>query len=329
MISPQSSINRPADTAMKSALTLRLAEIKSQTFGMLLASRMDSKDDNYSGNFDALFGIDTGTSSSSSGSSSSADTSNSDQVYASLMASPVMENGLTATGRNPALFDPESAYQMMTTINARDVTYKAEFVEMQDMKSYLTSMQDVGQALGGVVATTDNASIHQRLQSFSDAYNGWIDRFDEDLQANGLLSGTQAAQVAQWELERSVEDYFTGAEVGLHGMRELGLTVDPITNRASIDSVRLESILATNKTGAVATVQSFSANFAKAAELLNASGNFVPTRLDNLDRAIDYIKTNKQDLQAEFGLGDPAKPSEKVAQALATYDAIYGMKKTA
>ena len=48
MISPNSSISPPADTAMKSALTLRLAEIKSQTFGMLLASRMDSKDDDYS-----------------------------------------------------------------------------------------------------------------------------------------------------------------------------------------------------------------------------------------------------------------------------------------
>jgi hypothetical protein len=144
-----------------------------------------------------------------------------------------------------------------------------------------------------------------------------------------MLSGTQAAQVAQWELERSVDDFFTGAEVGLHGMRELGLTVDPLTNRASVDHTRLDSILATNKTGAIATVQSFSANFARAAELLNSPGNFVPTRLDNLDRAIDFIKDNKQDLQAEFGLGDPAKPSGKVAQALATYDAIYGMKNAA
>ena len=323
MISPNSSTSQPADTAMKSALTLRLAEIKSQTFGMLLASRMDSKDDDYSANFDALFGSD------SAAGSNSASTSNSDQVYASLMASPVMENGLTATGRNSALFDPESAYQMMTTINARDVTYKAEFVEMQDMKSYLASMEDVGRALGGVEATTDNASIHERLQGFADAYNGWIDRFDEDLQASGMLSGTQAAQVAQWELERSVDDFFTGAEVGLHGMRELGLTVDPLTNRASVDHTRLDSILATNKTGAIATVQSFSANFARAAELLNSPGNFVPTRLDNLDRAIDFIKDNKQDLQAEFGLGDPAKPSGKVAQALATYDAIYGMNNAA
>jgi hypothetical protein len=326
IIAAQSSSSQPANTTMKSALTLRLAEIKSQAFGMLLSSRLDNKDDDYSANFDALFGIDNGNGTSAS---SSANVSNSDQVYASLMASPVMENGLTATGRNPALFDPESAYQMMTNINARDVIYKAEFVTMQDMKSYLTAMQDVGEALGGTTASTDNAAIHERLQGFADAYNGWIDHFDEDLQANGLLSGTQAAQVAQWELERSVDDVFTGAEVGLHGMRELGLTIDPLSNRASVDHTRLDSILATNKTAAITTVQSFSANFSKAAELLNSSGNFVPTRLDNLDRAIDFINDNKQDLQAEFGLGDPAKPSGKVAQALATYDAVYGMKNAA
>ena len=72
------------------------------------------------------------------------------------------------------------------------------------------------------------------------------------------------------------------------------------------------------------TVQQFSANFAKSAELLNSSNNFIPNRLDNLDRVIDYIAENKTSLQAEFGLGDTARPSATVSKALAAYNRIYG-----
>jgi hypothetical protein len=76
----------------------------------------------------------------------------------------------------------------------------------------------------------------------------------------------------------------------------------------------------------LATVQEFSTNFAKSADLLNAEGNFIPRRLDNLNRVIDFIDNNKASLQAEFGLGDSAAPTGKVAQALAVYNAIYDMK---
>ncbi|MFT3847310.1 MAG: hypothetical protein QM739_01130 [Propionivibrio sp.] len=72
------------------------------------------------------------------------------------------------------------------------------------------------------------------------------------------------------------------------------------------------------------TVDEFSANFAKSAGLLTSAGNFIPNRLDNLDRVIDYISANKASLQAEFGLGNPAKISDTVAKALAAYNATYG-----
>ena len=77
-----------------------------------------------------------------------------------------------------------------------------------------------------------------------------------------------------------------------------------------------------NKSGAINTVQEFSGNFAKSAELLNSEGNFIRNRMDNLARVIDYIETNKQSLQAEFGLGDAAKPNSQVAKALAEYNAL-------
>lgn len=228
-----------------------------------------------------------------------------------------------ATGRNMALFDPESAYRMMTVIRAKDMVHKAEFTEMSEMKSCLETMRQSALELVGNGGTSTDVDIATRLQSFVDAYNGWIDRFDQDLQPGGLLAGTQAAQVAQWELEQSVENFFNGAAHGLHGMRDLGILIDPVTNLAALDRGRLESTLSNNKEGAVAAIREFSGNFAKSAELLVSDGNFVSNRLDNLDRVIDYFEDNRQSLQREFGLGDAYQPSGQVARALKAYNTIY------
>lgn len=294
-----------------SSLQLRLAEIKSQTFDVLLSSPLDGPNGQSSTNFDALFA--------------------SGNVSANSSAHPIdalLQPAATAAstrGRNAALFDPESAYRMMSLINAKDLSYKAEFSEMQDMRSYLTTLRDEVGSLGNIDAATANDDIHAGLKTFADAYNGWIRRFDQDLQAGGVLAGTQAAQVSQWELEQSVESFFNGATLGLHGMRDLGFTIDATTNLASIDGARLDSVLAANKAGVIDTVRQFSADFGKAAALLQADGNFISGRLDNLDRVIDYLGANTSSLQTEFGLGDAAKPSGQVAQALANYNAIHGL----
>lgn len=298
MFSAKRTVRQDGDFA--SSLELRIAEIKSQTFGLLLSSSAASAHDQESANINALLGIDGASATSGQGS------------------------GLSPAGRNTALFDPESAYRMMTTINAKDVTYKAEYAEMHDMQAYLETMQEAGRRLGDMAGVSGNEEIHATLQDFADAYNEWIDRFDDELQSGGLLAGTQAAQVAQWELEQSIENIFNGVGAGVRGMPGLGFTTDPVSNRISIDHAQLDAVLATNKTGVLAAVQEFSVNFAKSAELLNAEGNFIPRRLDNLDRAIDFIDNNKVSLQAEFGLGDAAAPSGKVAQALAVYNAIHG-----
>lgn len=288
-----------------SSLQLRLAEIKTQTFDALLSSPRDGPNERSSTNLDALF---------ASGNAS---------VHPIDALLQPAATAASTRGRNAALFDPESAYRMMSLINAKDVSYKAEFSEMQDMRSYLTTLRDEVRSLGNIDAATANDDIHAGLKTFADAYNGWIRRFDQDLQAGGVLAGTQAAQVSQWELEQSVESFFNGAALGLHGMRDLGFTIDATTNLASIDGVRLDSVLAANKAGVIDTVRQFSADFGKAAALLQADGNFISGRLDNLDRVIDYLDANTSSLQTEFGLGDAAKPSGQVAQALANYNAIY------
>ncbi|MCL2522987.1 MAG: flagellar filament capping protein FliD [Betaproteobacteria bacterium] len=227
-----------------------------------------------------------------------------------------------AGGYNMALADPFSAYRMMSEINRRDVNYRAEYAEMTDLGAQVAALREEAQQLAGIDAATPDDEIHGRLETFLAAYNAWIDRFDEALAAGGLLAGTQAATVAQWELEQSIENIFNGAAGGVRGLTALGVSIDPVSNFASLDPARLNSALAANRAGAVAAIDEFSAHFARSAELLNADGNFIPNRLDNLARVIDYLNENKNALQAEFGLGAPARPNAEVARALAAYEAM-------
>lgn len=259
----------------------------------------------------------------------SADTASEDALWASLTRQPVVEkgavsaslNGISPAGRNLALFDPESAYKMMSVINHNDVSYKAQFSELSQMKSDISQMEAEGLALGQLSSSSSNGEMATRLQQFVGQYNAWVERFDPDLQSGGLLADTQAAQVARYELDQSIENGFNGAADGVHGLADLGLVIDPNTHLATLDIARLDSLLASNRQGAVNTLHQFSANFAKSASLLNSEGNFMPNQLNNLSKVIDYFADHKTALQNEFGSGDAARPNAQVAQALAAYKA--------
>ena len=229
---------------------------------------------------------------------------------------------LAASCYNTALFDAQSGYKMMSVINSRDASYKAQYSELSAMQSAVAGLQRASETLGGVSATMDNATIKTQLQAFVAKYDDWIARFDATVKSGGVLAGTQAAEVSLYELEQSVENPFNGASDGFRGLADLGLTIDESTNLATLDASALDAALAANKEGAVNTLRQFAANFAKSAELLNSPNNFITNRLDNLDRVIDYVAANRSSLQAEFGLGDAAKPSSEVAKALAAYDRI-------
>lgn len=257
-----------------------------------------------------------------------------DSGSAGRSASPLAASGaasaplstLAADGRNPALFDPESAYKMMSVINKADATWKAQFSELSQMKDSVASLEKEAQDLGdGVDAATGDGSIETQLQTFADEYNAWVRRFDADMQNGGLLAGTQAAQVARYELDQGVKNIFNGAKDGLHGLGDLGLTIDPATGLASLDGGRLKAALAADRQGVADAIDEFSANFAKSAKLLDAEGNFIQNRLANLDGAIHFIADNKASLQGEFGTGDAARPSGQVAQALAAYNRVHGI----
>jgi hypothetical protein len=229
-------------------------------------------------------------------------------------------SALSPTGRNMALFDPESAYRMMSEINYRNVLYKGQFAELSQMQTALGSAADAGTALGSINAGSSDEAIRQKLEQFVSDYNAWRTGFDEDMQQGGLLAGTQAAQVAGYELEQSVQNPFNGAAAGFSGMESLGLSIDPVSKQAVLDGTRLTQALATNREGVVATVQEFSGNFVKSAELLTSSNNFFDRQLDNLSRAITFIADNQSSLQQEFGLGDSYQPTGKLAAALAAYE---------
>ena len=97
-----------------SALKLQMASIQSQTVGSLVSSTLGSGKVSGGTSFADILGA-----------GKTAGTSSLDAMLAGA-ASMSGTNGVSAVGRNMALFDPESAYRMMTDINAMSVTYKAE-----------------------------------------------------------------------------------------------------------------------------------------------------------------------------------------------------------
>ena len=292
-----------SDADFSSSLTLRMAALQAQSLNLLIGSTSGGN-----GKTSSSLDFLTGTKGTSS---------NSSDLFSLL--------GLSASNRNLSLFDPESAYKMMSVINTEEVTYKAQFSELSNMKTAVAGMQQVGLALGKVSVAMDNETIKTQLQTFAGQYNDWINRFDGTVKRDGILTGTQAAEISLHELEQSVANPFNGAKDGFRGLQDLGFTIDPNTDVASIDMAKLDTALANNKSGAINTISEFSTNFAKSAELLDSSNNFIPNRLSNLDRVIDYITDNKPSLQAEFGSGDPAKPSAQVSKALASYMKISGV----
>lgn len=280
--------------------------IKSQALSDMMSSVTNGQND---GTWSTLFSLLV--------SNGSTPTSPASAITSIVPSSQV--TGLSPTGRNTALADSESAYKMMSVINHVEVLYKAQSSELSQMKTAVQQMEGAGKTLATVDNSMTNSSIKLKLLGFIGQYNNWIHRFNPDVQQGGLLAGTQAAQVSQYELEQSIKSRFFGAGEGVNGMAALGLTIDPHSKLASLDATKLDAVLASNKSGAVEAVEEFSANFTKSASLLVADGGFISKQLGNLGRAIHYISANKDALQQEFGTGDAASPTGHVAQALAAY----------
>jgi len=239
-----------------------------------------------------------------------------------LAEAPSTSPGLAANDLARSLFNPGAAFRMMSVINTSEVAYKAQFAELSEMKGAVAGMQSAGESLAALTPAMDDAAIQSALQVFTSQYNAWIDRFGNSVKQGGVLAGTQAAEVSLYELEQSIGNIFNGATSGFHGVRDVGLSIDQGSDLAIFDPARLASALASNREGVIATLNEFGSNFARSAELLNSANNFIPNRLANLDRVIDYLDENLPALQSEFGLGTPARPSAQTARALAAYQCM-------
>jgi len=275
---------------------LELASFRSQALSSLMSLSSDQPDNGATSDFAKILGMKTDEANSNS-----------------------------SAGRNMALRDPEAAYDMMTQINEYAVTFKAQLSELTQLGDSVEQMEAAGEQLSDIDPATGNTAIQAQLLDFVNQYNTWIDRFSPVVEDGALLDNVQAAEISLYELEQSVTNMFNGAKDGLNGMTDLGISIDPVTHRAALDVTELDAVLASNKNGAVNTIDEFSANFAKSADLLNSNGNFIPNALDNRGRAIQFISDNISSLQTEFGTGDSAKPTGQVAKALAAYEQAYGI----
>lgn len=220
---------------------------------------------------------------------------------------------------------PGSAYAMMTRINGLEVGYKAQFSELSQMDAYLPRMAEAAQQLGKTAVTGSGDSIAARLQDFAAQYNAWIQRFSPDVQRGGVLANTQAAELPLYELDQVIESSFIGAKDGFRGLADFGINIDSTTGLMSLDSVRLDAVLASNKQAVVDAVGEFSAKFAASANLLASDDNVIQHWLNNLHGAISYIDGNVGSWQQEFGSGDAASPRGKIAEALAAYNQAYSV----
>jgi len=287
-----------------------IAEVKAQTFAALCGMDFDDADD-----FDGMFskallsqipdmnGVSVG-------------------VLSALSLPGSAQAAMLHAGRNMTLPDPESAYRMMTLINGKDSLYKAQVHELGEMGKAVAEMQQAGQRLSNIDAGHED--IEAGLKDFVARYNDWIRRFAPDIGGDGLLAGTQAAQISRYELEQSVRNMFIGVSEGLSGIDDIGVTV-AADGTLLLDEAKLDAMLDSNMDAVVGATREFGASFARAAEMLNARNNFITNQLDNLNRAIRYIGDNHAAWQAEFGTGDAAKPAAQVARALAAYKQAGGI----
>lgn len=244
--------------------------------------------------------------------------------FAQILGMKTAEN--SSVGEAGHLSDPDSAFRMMSQINEKEVLYKAQFAELSAMGNSVERLEMLGGHLSDIDMASGNTDIKLQLEEFVGQYNAWVARFAPVVETGGVLDDVQAAEISLYELEQSVKNIFNGAASGVDGLGDLGISIDAMNKRATLDTAKLTEVLASNKQGVVNAIDEFSANFIRSADLLNAADNFIPTQLDNRSRAIDYIADNKVSLQAEFGAGNSARPTDAVAKALAAYEQAFSIR---
>ncbi|MES2300306.1 MAG: hypothetical protein V4582_24945 [Pseudomonadota bacterium] len=243
-----------------------------------------------------------------------------DQFSAALngtaLATPTKPSGLDST-------QPFSTpgQNMVTVLNRVEVSFKAQFSELGEMRTSLSDEQALAQKLGALDTQTSDADIATALDNFVASYNAGVQRFAPDVAAGGILEGSQEAARARFATERDIAYILTGSEAGLKGgLASLGISTDPKTGLAAIDHTQLADALAKNKNVDLVALHDFATSFSATIATLNAPDHAQQRQMANLERAVHWIDTNKDAVQKEFGAGAAATPDEAFSKAAAHYD---------
>ena len=153
-------------------------------------------------------------------------------------------------------------------------------------------MQKAGAGPGGRDHRADNASITSALQaSPRSTTSGSAATMGRS--RTGAAGRDTGRRSRPHELRQSIDNGFNGVMNGVMGCATWALRVDP--RRMWPPSIPRSSMRSSHITATVRSRQSTSLAriFSKSAELLVSANNFIPNRLANLDRVIDYISDNK------------------------------------
>ena len=246
--------------------------------------------------------------------------------FGAAFSATALATPTTPTGLDSSQPFSKPGQNMVTVLNRVEVSFKAQFSELSQLRNTLAGEQDAAQKLGAIDSQTSVSDITAALDNFVASYNAGVNRFAPDVAQGGILEGSHEAARASFATRREIGNILTGSEVGLKGgLAALGVSVDPKTGLASIDHAQLDSALAQNKSIDVVAIHDFATAFVATVANLNAPNYAQDRQLANLDHAVHWIDDNKAAVQKEFGPGAAATPNEVFAKAAAQYDVMASL----
>lgn len=254
------------------------------------------------------------TGSTAAGQSGSANT---DFLSALLNAQSALLPGAAASSGAGGLLGGASSQlesvlaQLETSNTAFLRRYNARVEEIGDEAEVLTRLRSrmaelgtASQGLENITGASGDGEIKAVLQDFITRYNAWDTEFDPYFEQGALLDDNQAGEVARFSLRREVGSIFHGAGNGGFelGLTDMGVSFTP-DGQLVLDDAAFDAALASNRSGAVQTLNNVAKAFGDAAELLAADGHLLDRRIDNAERALAWAADNQDEVDAEFGPG--------------------------
>lgn len=235
----------------------------------------------------------------------------------------------TPSGLDAARSFSTPGQNMVTVLNRVEVSYKAQYAELGEMRKSLVSDQAAAEQLQGLSSASPDAGIRQAVDQFVASYNAGVNRFAPSVAKGGVLEGSWEAERARFATRRDIDYILNGSEVGVKkgGLATIGISTNPRTGLAAVDHAQLDAALARDRGNTVAGLKAFGDTYAETIDMLNAPGHAQLRQMANLDRAVHWIGDNKAAVEKEFGPGKAATPDQAFAKAAALYDEMAKLKK--